>query len=88
MRAIVVECEALHSHATLAVIKSRLAAESSMLLPLHQGTDILITSGGVSMGDRDLVKPLLERRGTVHFGRVKVPHIGNTSTNLLLLCTY
>ena len=22
------------------------------------------------MGDRDLVKPLLERRGSVHFGRV------------------
>jgi len=22
------------------------------------------------MGDRDLVKPLLEKRGTIHFGRV------------------
>jgi len=37
-----------------------------------QGSDILITSGGVSMGDKDLVKPLLERKGTVHFGRVKM----------------
>lgn len=27
-------------------------------------------AGGVSMGDRDLVKPLLAARGTVHFGRV------------------
>jgi hypothetical protein len=26
------------------------------------------------MGDRDLIKPLLERRGTVHYGRVKVWH--------------
>jgi gephyrin len=34
------------------------------------GADILVTSGGVSMGDRDLVKPLLEQAGTVHFGRV------------------
>lgn len=32
--------------------------------------DILLTSGGVSMGDRDYVKPLLEKRGTVHFNRV------------------
>ncbi len=32
--------------------------------------DVVITSGGVSMGTRDLIKPLLERLGTVHFGRV------------------
>ena len=34
--------------------------------------DVLITTGGVSMGELDLVKPTLERNmgGTVHFGRV------------------
>ncbi|MCS6845820.1 MAG: molybdopterin molybdotransferase MoeA [Caldilineales bacterium] len=32
--------------------------------------DLLVTSGGVSMGELDLLKPLLERWGTVHFGRV------------------
>ena len=32
--------------------------------------DVLVCSGGVSMGDRDLVKPLLAKRGTVHFGKV------------------
>ena len=32
--------------------------------------DILLTSGGVSMGDLDLMKPLLERLGTLHFGRI------------------
>lgn len=32
--------------------------------------DALLTSGGVSMGQLDLVKPYLARRGTVHFGRV------------------
>lgn len=37
---------------------------------LRGGVRVLITSGGVSMGDKDLVKPLLERRGTIHFGRV------------------
>jgi molybdenum cofactor synthesis domain-containing protein len=32
--------------------------------------DVLITSGGVSMGTRDLIKPLLERIGRIEFGRV------------------
>jgi molybdenum cofactor synthesis domain-containing protein len=32
--------------------------------------DVLLTSGGVSMGQLDLVKPYLARRGVVHFGRV------------------
>ena len=31
---------------------------------------VLLTSGGVSMGQGDLVKPLLEEIGRVHFGRV------------------
>src|SRR5438874_11525259 len=37
-----------------------------------QQADAAISSGGVSMGKLDLVKPLLERRGTVHFGRVSM----------------
>jgi gephyrin len=40
------------------------------LRSLRTGADILITSGGVSMGDLDLIKPLLERSGKVHFGKV------------------
>lgn len=32
--------------------------------------DVLITSGGVSMGTRDLIKPLLDDLGEVHFGRI------------------
>jgi len=32
--------------------------------------DVLVTSGGVSMGTRDLIKPILEELGRVHFGRV------------------
>jgi len=34
--------------------------------------DVLITSGGVSMGDLDLLKPLLEERGQVHFGHLRM----------------
>lgn len=32
--------------------------------------DMLVTSGGVSVGGYDLIKPLFERKGTVHFGRI------------------
>ena len=35
-------------------------------------TDALVTSGGVSVGTHDLVKPLLESLGTVYVGRVKL----------------
>lgn len=34
--------------------------------------DILLTSGGVSMGNLDLIKPLLGRSGVVHFGRLRM----------------
>jgi molybdopterin molybdotransferase len=37
-----------------------------------QSADVLVTSGGVSVGTHDLVKPLLESLGTVHVGRVKL----------------
>jgi molybdenum cofactor synthesis domain-containing protein len=33
-------------------------------------SDVLLTSGGVSMGTRDLIKPLLDKMATIHFGRV------------------
>ncbi|MCB0131063.1 MAG: molybdopterin molybdotransferase MoeA [Caldilineaceae bacterium] len=34
--------------------------------------DVLLTSGGVSMGELDLIKPLLAHAGTVHFGRIRM----------------
>ena len=37
-----------------------------------KAVDVLVTSGGVSVGTHDLVKPLLESLGTVHVGRVKL----------------
>jgi len=42
---------------------------------IHAGlaaADILVTSGGVSMGELDYVKSLLETAGTVHFGRLRM----------------
>jgi molybdopterin molybdotransferase len=32
--------------------------------------DVLLTSGGVSMGTRDHIKPILDRLTTIHFGRI------------------
>ncbi|EFN52667.1 hypothetical protein CHLNCDRAFT_58800 [Chlorella variabilis] len=46
--------------------------EAALDRAVAEGADILITTGGVSMGDKDFIKPLLERRGTVHFGKVKM----------------
>ena len=37
-----------------------------------KNADALVTSGGVSVGTHDLVKPLLESIGDVHIGRVKL----------------
>lgn len=36
--------------------------------------DVVVTTGGVSMGELDLLKPTIERRlgGTIHFGRVNM----------------
>jgi len=46
--------------------------EACFARAIEQGADVLITSGGVSMGDKDFIKPILERKGTVHFGKVKM----------------
>lgn len=46
--------------------------EKIMEKAFSAGIDILLTSGGVSMGDRDYVKPLLEKRGKLHFSKVTI----------------
>jgi molybdopterin molybdotransferase len=48
-------------------------AETELERAMRDGlaaADVLITSGGVSMGTRDLIKPMLERMATIEFGRV------------------
>lgn len=46
------------------------AALGQALLAALADHDALLTSGGVSMGKLDLLKPILEAHGQVHFGRV------------------
>ena len=50
------------------------ALEMALRNSLRRGCDVIITTGGVSMGELDLLKPTIERRlgGTVHFGRVSM----------------
>jgi len=43
-----------------------------LVMDMLDEADVLVTSGGVSVGTHDLVKPLLESLGTVHVGRVKL----------------
>jgi molybdenum cofactor synthesis domain-containing protein len=47
--------------------EANLASTIQMGLSMADG---LLTSGGVSMGQLDLVKPYLAQHGTLHFGRV------------------
>lgn len=49
----------------------------STLAALTRGlgeADVILTTGGTSMGEADLLKPLIERqlKGTIHFGRVAI----------------
>ena len=40
------------------------------LLDAVRDADLVLTSGGVSMGTRDFIKPILAELGQIHFGRV------------------
>jgi molybdopterin molybdotransferase len=59
-------CEAL----SLGIARDDMQVQRLTLLSGIEKADMVITSGGISMGTRDLIKPLLARLGTVHFGRV------------------
>lgn len=55
---------------SLGIARDKLDAQRAAILSGVERADVLLTSGGVSMGTRDLIKPLLAELGTVHFGRV------------------
>ncbi len=45
---------------------------AKLRLGLDAGADLLVTSGGVSMGDFDVVKKVLSAEGEMHFWRVRM----------------
>ncbi|EGG15708.1 gephyrin [Cavenderia fasciculata] len=54
------------------IVPDRLEDLERALVDSAATSEVIITSGGVSMGQLDLVKPLLGKLGTVHFGRVNM----------------
>ncbi len=59
-------CEAF----SLGIARDDAAVQRDAILDGLARADVVLTSGGVSMGTRDLIKPLLAELGVVHFGRV------------------
>jgi molybdopterin molybdotransferase len=55
---------------SLGIARDDQALQRAAILDGLERADLLLTSGGVSMGTRDLIKPLLAELGTVHFGRI------------------
>ena len=55
---------------SLGIARDDAAVQRQAILAGIERADVLLTSGGVSMGTRDLIKPLLGELGTVHFGRI------------------
>ncbi|KAI9269302.1 MoaB/Mog domain-containing protein [Phascolomyces articulosus] len=58
----------------LGIIKDKVQDIESRLQEALDQVDVLITTGGVSMGEADFMKPVLEQKigAKVHFGRVKM----------------
>ncbi|MCU0493673.1 MAG: molybdopterin molybdotransferase MoeA [Chloroflexaceae bacterium] len=55
---------------SLGIARDDYGLQREAILRGLEGADVLLTSGGVSMGTRDLIKPILAELGQVHFGRI------------------
>jgi molybdopterin molybdotransferase len=60
------DCEAVQ----LGIARDDMAVQREAIKEGLARADVLITSGGVSMGTRDLIKTILGELGTIHFGRI------------------
>lgn len=49
----------------LGIVKDKEATLRDAVVAALEGCDVLVTSGGVSMGEADLLKPILEVRRVV-----------------------
>ena len=54
------------------IIRDQKVNLKSVMLSAAASCDVVVSSGGVSMGEADLVKPLLAELGTIHFGRLNM----------------
>ncbi|KAJ1918405.1 hypothetical protein H4219_002631 [Mycoemilia scoparia] len=58
----------------LGIIKDDPETLEAKLSKATSQCDVVITTGGVSMGEKDWIKPVIENRlgGTIHFGRIRM----------------
>jgi len=58
----------------LGIVPDEITTQTKVIKTGLERADILLTTGGTSMGPTDLLKPIIERQlnGTIHFGRVTV----------------
>lgn len=56
---------------SMGIARDRADSQRERLLAALEQADVVITSGGVSMGARDFIGSLLAELGTVHFDRVR-----------------
>lgn len=54
------------------VVRDTLAEIRDTLLEAEKNCDLIVTSGGVSMGDEDHVKAAVEETGSLHFWRIAI----------------
>ncbi len=71
------------------IVPDREAETRALLAESLAAADVLITSGGVSMGQLDLVKVILDEMGQIHFGRLfmkpgKPLHFATTAAGKLI----
>jgi molybdopterin molybdotransferase len=55
---------------SMGMVEDDEAAQRERIRRALDAADLVVTSGGVSVGQRDLIKPILEELGRVHFGRI------------------
>lgn len=66
----------LHSHhfptVDCGIVRDTRAATAAALRAAAAVSDVIVTTGGTSMGESDFLKPVIEQElgGTIHFGRV------------------
>ena len=56
----------------LGTVKDSGAAIDAKFQDAIKECDLIVTSGGVSMGELDLIKPYIELKGEVYFGRLNM----------------
>ena len=61
-----------HAVVDLGIVRDVEADVAAAIEAAAAACDVIVTTGGVSMGDRDYVKPLLARLGRVVFGRLNM----------------